>query len=254
MTDAPGLAALNAMSADALAARLAGAPEERVAVIRTAAEGGVAEAQLVIGQMLLDGKDVPADPNQAFSWFNRAAKQHHILALNMVGRCYELGWGTPIDMTRAAECFRIAAEQGLPEGMYNYATRLTLGEGVGQDRAAALEWFRKASASGRSLIAAKSENYIGSFHEDGWVVERDREAASRHYRLAAEGGDFRGQFNLARLLAEEGDIDLALVWLARVGESATPAFVEKAAAWLRGSSDSRLRDDGLAALRSGRAR
>ena len=166
------------------------------------------------------------------------------MALNMVGRCYDLGWGVAIDKVRAAECYRVAAARGLEWGMYNYATLLTLGEGVGEDKAAALDWFRKAAALGN----AKAANYIGSFHEDGWVVGRDLESAEIHYRIAAEGGDFRGRFNLARLLAARGQGEEALHWLAGVRETATPAFMEKAERWLRGVDDPVLRGEGVGAL------
>src|SRR3546814_6068461 len=88
-------------------------------------------------------------------------------------------------------------------------------------------------------------NYIGSFYEDGWVVERDLDAAEEQYRMAAEGGDFRGQFNYARLRAEKGDVETALAWLARVRETGTPAFMDKAEHWLRGSPIKALRDRGI---------
>lgn len=239
----PDIDTLNALDADALTTLLSG--EQRVAVIRAAAEAGVAEAQAVFGQMLLDGDDVAQDRAAAFAWFNRAAGQHHLMALNMVGRCYDLGWGVPVDKTRAAECFRFAASRGLDWGMYNYATALALGEGVAEDRGAALDWFRKAAALGN----AKSDNYIGSFHEDGWVVAQDLALAETHYRRAAKGGDFRGQFNLARLLGARGETQAALQWLARARETATPAFLAKAEAWLRASEIPALRDFGPHALK-----
>ncbi|MEI9927188.1 MAG: TonB-dependent receptor [Sphingomonas sp.] len=157
-----------------IAERLAASPEERAVLIREGAEAGVAEAQAVLGQMLLDGTGVARDPRAGFGWFLKAAAQGHLMALNMVGRCYDLGWGTHVDKARAAECFRIAAQRGLEWGMYNYATALALGEGVAEDRAAALDWFREAAAMGN----AKAMNYVGSFYEDGWVVARDMRAAA----------------------------------------------------------------------------
>jgi TPR repeat protein len=219
--------ALDSISPEEIAARLSGSPEARAALIREGAEAGVAEAQAVFGQMLLDAGDARA----GFAWFNKAAAQGHLMALNMVGRCYDLGWGTSVDKARAAECFRIAAERGLDWGMYNYATALTLGEGVAEDRPAALAWFEKAAAMGN----AKAFNYVGSFHEDGWVVPRDMTRATECYAKAAEGGDFRGQFNHARMLAERGELEAARGWLMRCGETATAAFVTKARAWLRES-------------------
>ena len=222
---------LDSLPREEIAARLSGSPEARAALIRQGAEEGVAEAQAVWGQMLIDA----GEAKEGFAWFNRAAAQGHVMALNMVGRCYDLGWGTPVDKVRAAECFRIAAARGLDWGMYNYATALTLGEGVAEDRAAALGWFEKAAALGN----AKAANYIGSFHEDGWVVERDMAKAAEYYARAAEGGDFRGVFNHARMLIDAGRIDEARHWLGKCVETATPAFLDKARRWLaeRGQGD-----------------
>ena len=39
------------------------------------------------------------------------------------------------------------------------------------------------------------------------------------YRKAAEGGDSWGQFNLGRLLAEEGQIAEATIWLRSAADS-----------------------------------
>lgn len=224
-----------------VARRLSGSPEERVAIIRAGAEAGVAEAQAVYGQMLLDAGDASA----AVMWFVMAAKQGHLMALNMVGRCYDLGWGVSVDKGRAAECFSAAADAGLDWAMYNYATLLALGEGVPEDKPAALEWLHRAADLGN----AKAINFIGSFYEDGWVVARDMAAAADYYRRAAEGGDFRGCFNHARMLADQGQRDAALHWLGRVRETANDAFMTKAEAFLRTSPMAFLREDGPSALR-----
>ena len=208
-------------------ARLTGSPAERAALIREGARQGVAEAQAVWGQMRLD----TGDAREGFAWFNKAAAQGHLMALNMVGRCYDQGWGVAVNKVRAAECFRIAAERGLDWGMYNYATALTLGEGVAEDKPAALAWFEKAAGLGN----AKALNYVGSFHEDGWVVARDMAAAADCYARAAEGGDFRGAFNHARMLIAQARYDEARGWLTRCAQTATPAFLAKAAAWLANS-------------------
>lgn len=241
---------LDSLSADDIAARLAGSPTERAAFVHACAEAGEAEAQAVYGQMLLDGVAVPADRPAALGWFVRAAAQHHLMAINMVGRCYDLGWGTVPDKARAAECYRIAAERGLDWGMYNYATLLALGEGVARDRAAALDWFRKVAATGTKPAAAKAINFVGSFYEDGWVVPRDLASAAICYARAAQGGDFRGAFNHARMLGQAGRVEDAVGWLKRAGAGATPAFVEKAAAWLARSDIAAFRQRGVQALRS----
>jgi len=237
----------DALSAEQIATHLSGSPEERAAFIGAAAEAGVAEAQAVFGQMLLDGSGVAKDETAALGWFVRAAAQHHLMAINMVGRCYDLGWGTAPDKARAAECYRIAAERGLDWGMYNYATLLALGEGVAEDKPAALDWFGKAAKLGN----AKAINFVGSFHEDGWVVPRDMAKAARLYARAAEGGDFRGAFNHARMLGAAGRIEEAIAWLKRAGATATPAFIDKACAWLEAADVPAFRKRGVQALRIG---
>jgi TPR repeat protein len=227
-----------ALSPSEVAERLAAPPRERAAFLREMAEAGHAEAQAVYAQMLLDGVVVPADRCAACRLFRSAAAQHHLMALNMVGRCYELGWGVPVNMDRAAECFRIAAERGLVEAMYNYATRLTLGEGVPLDRAAALDWLEKAAALGY----VKAFNFVGSFAEDGWACERDLERAAAYYARAAEGGDFRGAFNHARMLVGASRISEAVEWFGQSMAMGTPAFREKVLLWLRRSGIAELQE------------
>ena len=220
---------LDALTPAQIAARLAAPPAERAAFLRAAATAGHAEAQCVYAQMLLDGIGVAADPRAALAWFTRAAAQHHPMALNMVGRCYDLGWGTAPDKVRAAACYRVAHDLGLVEATYNLATLMTLGEGVAENKPQALALFEQAAARGY----AKAWNYVGSFAEDGWACERDLTRAADCYARAAEGGDFRGAFNHARMLLAAGRLDAALPWLAQAAEHGTPAFIAKAAAWLR---------------------
>ena len=225
-------------------ARAALAGPARVATIRAAAAEGVAEAQVVLGQMLLDGVEVERDAAAGFGWFMRAAAQDHLLALNMVGRCYELGWGTPVDFTRAAECYRVAAARGLTEAMYNYATQLALARGVAEDKAEALRWLRAAAAR----RFAKADNFVGSFHEDGWATPVDLAAAAQCYERAAAGGDFRGCFNHARMLVLAGRVEEAVPWIERAVELGNPRFREQVRVWLARHEDLELRRAGLAAL------
>lgn len=230
-------------------AREALAGPARAALIREAAESGLAEAQAVWAQMLLDGVEVPGDARAAFGWFMRAAAQHHPMALNMVGRCYDLGWGVAVDKPRAAECYRVAAERGLDWGMYNYATLLALGDGVAEDKAAALGWLERAAAMGN----AKAVNFVGSFHEDGWACPRDLTKAAICYERAAQGGDFRGCFNHARMLAAGGRVREAVAWIERAGALGNQRFVGQVREWLGRADDAELRIRGLAALDRGTA-
>lgn len=192
-------------------------------LVRAAAERGVAEAEAMYGQMLLDGKLLPRNAALALHYFERAALHGDVMAVNMVGRCLDQGWGVAKSPHLAAPWFRRAAELGLDWGMYNWATLLTLGSGVPKDLGEAYFWLQKATGLGH----AKSMNILGGFYEDGWVVRKNMAEARRLYEQSAHGGDFRGQFNLGRLCAMEGDVSAALHWLRQVPATATPAFLEK---------------------------
>ena len=200
------------------------ADQQSLELVRAAAFRGVHQAQAMFGQMLLDGKLVERNPVWARYWFERAARAGNLMAMNMVGRCFDQGWGVARNTVMAERWFRKAAERGLDWGMYNLATLLTLGEGgVREDKVSAFLWLQRSAELGH----VKSINILGGFYEDGWVVRQDRDVARDHYRRAAIGGDFRGQFNYARFLIQEGDLTGALHWLGQVPASATPAFLLK---------------------------
>ncbi len=241
---AAGSSDIRLLGAEEIAARLA---EDRDALIEDAATAGVAAAQALWGQVLLDR----GAETTAFGWFMKAAAQDHLMALNMVGRCYDLGWGVRVDKPRAAACFRVAAARGLDWGMYNYATLLALGEGVAEDKAGALSWLERAAVQGSGLARAKAANFVGSFAEDGWAGPRDLAKARRCYARAAAGGDFRGCFNHARMLGEAGAVAEALPWLTRAGSLGHARFVGQASAYLGASVIPAFRTQGLAALRRG---
>ncbi len=179
-----------------------------------------ADAQTILGQWLLSGHGLDRDPVGALAWFLKAAAQGHPLGINMAGRCFENGWGAEVDFFAAANWYRQAATKGLDAGMYNYANLLATGQGVKQDPAEALQWYRKAAALGH----AKSMTKIGFFYEDGRVVAQDTAAAFRWFEGGARGGDFRGQYNYASMLATRGQMAEALEWLRKVPLTATPGF------------------------------
>ena len=233
MAEAAAIEALNALDVNEIARRLSGPRDEVAAFVRAAAEAGSAEAQARLGQMLLDGDGTAQDPVQAFGWFERAARAGHLEAANMVGRCYDLGWGVAQDKVSAAAWFRQAAGRGLTWAKYNYATLLALGEGVAKDRPAALALFKEAAAEGN----AKAHNFVGSFHEDGWVGPRDMEEAARRYRIAAESGDFRGQFNHGRMLAMNGDTAEALRWMSLAWANGNSRFRAQMIDFLTGQGE-----------------
>jgi TPR repeat protein len=185
-----------------------------------AAHLGHSDAQLILGQWLLDGHGLARDPVEALAWFLKAGAQGQPMGMNMAGRCLENGWGAEVDAFAAANWYLQAANRGLDAGMYNFANLQAAGRGVQKDPAAALQWYRRAAALGH----AKSMTKMAHFYEDGRVVAQDTEAAFKWFEAGALGGDFRGQFAYAGMLAARGRMDDALAWLKKVPLTATPGY------------------------------
>lgn len=211
---------------------LAEQPQRAARLVLAAAAAGELEAQALLGQILLDGRGIQADPALALTWFSIAADRGHAMACNMAGRCHEHGWGAPANPARAADFYRRAAEMGLDWGMYNLANLLATGRGISQDEAAAYRLYRQAAELGH----AKSMNLTGRCLEDGCGVARDVSAAHAWYRRSAEAGDFRGQFSHAAVLLAEQQWDTARHWLERALEVGHLKFVETALASLQAAA------------------
>ncbi len=226
-----------------LQARLARNPREAAQAIRHAAERGSVAAQLVLGQILLDGRGTARDPEAALTWFERAAESGDAEAWNMVGRCYEKGWGVPQDYRRAAGYFEEAIRRGHVWAKVNLAQILMrLGDPSGRPRA--FDLFREAAGKGN----LKAVNSLARFLEEGWVVPADPAKAARLYRFAAERGDHWAQFNLATLMLAAGERDRAIALFSDAIRRSDPGFRRRIAPPLLERSDPELRMLGLDAL------
>src|SRR5579862_7107904 len=131
------LARLSRMSYGALHALLSGEALEAAVWVRCAAECGLVAAQVRLGRMLLAGSGLERDPKAAYGWFARDAESGDAEAMNMLGRCHENGWGTPVDLELAAASYHASARGGHSWGQYNFGNLLFDGRGVRSDPARA---------------------------------------------------------------------------------------------------------------------
>jgi len=114
---------------------------------------------------------------------------------------------------------------------------LATGRGVAEDQQQALALYRQAAEQGH----AKSMNLLGRYLEDGQSCPRDLDAAEAWYRRSAEGGDFRGQFSYAAVLADRGQIDAALEWLREALAGGNLKFLRTAQKALEAANDPQIR-------------
>ncbi|CAI8879495.1 Sel1 repeat-containing protein [Pseudomonas sp. IT-P100] len=230
------------LDGDQLKAMLNESPARAAQAILIAAREGVLDAQALLGQILLDGQGIEQDQPLAVRWFGIAAQRGHLMARNMLGRCHEHGWGCVADASVAAQHYRVGAEAGLDWAMYNYANLLATGRGVIEDQLQALALYRRAAELGH----AKSMNLLGRYLEEGRVCPADPVGAVDWYRRSATGGDFRGQFSYAAVLADEGKINEALEWLRKALAGGNLNFLRVASQTLLSAVNPHIRE--MAAL------
>ena len=212
-------------------------PGAAVTGIRQLAEHGDSGAQFVLAQLLIEGRGIDHDAAEALYWFQLAASAGHARAANMVGRCHQLGVGTPINVEIAAAWYRRAASTGLDWGMYNLAHLHATGRGVMLDQRRARELYAQAAERGH----AKSMNMIGRYFEEGIGGECNASVAIDWYWRAARAGDFRGKASIATVELARGDTDAAVRWLEQAIEAGSPTFLKQLAAQLEASAEPRIR-------------
>ena len=109
--------------------------------------------------------------------------------------------------------------------------------GVPANQAQALMCYEKAAQLGH----AKSMNLVGRYLEEGQFCPRDLDAAVDWYRRSAEAGDFRGQFSHATLLAQDGQVDEAVVWLEKALMAGNSNFLRVSSQTLLDAPDPKIR-------------
>ena len=195
---------------------------EAARLFRLAAEQGFAQAQYNLGVMYLQGQGVPKDTGEAVRWFRLAADQGHpdaVAALRRtepthtlpssreadepadaeaqysVGQRYDYGDGVEEDDAEAVRWYRLAAEQGHAEAQHSLGILYALGQGVEEDDAEAVRWYRLAAEQGH----VEAQLFLANRYEIGSGVERDFTEAVRWYRLAAINGDNEAKERLESL-------------------------------------------------------
>jgi hypothetical protein len=116
--------------------------------LRAHAEKGDARAGFELGERLLLGNGVEANPAEGRAWLEKAARAGEAAALFRLGKMHADGLGVPEDPARAHECFLAAARGGVPEAMHNVGAALVSGRGVKRDYTEGLAWLIVATKSG----------------------------------------------------------------------------------------------------------
>jgi TPR repeat protein len=145
-----------------------------------------------------------------------AANPRDAAAMTLIGEIYHDGLALKRDDEEAARWWRLAANDGDPQGAYEYGVALLTGSGVRQDKAAARALFLKAADKGA----------LGALYNLGVLALEgntpDYAAAAGYFRRAAEAGDGNSAYSLGVLLREGKGV---------------PLDTDEAARWLKQASD-----------------
>ena len=104
-----------AQQANALPAAIGGP------ALRAAAAAGNPAAEYEIGMRFAEGRGVPANPELAVQWFERAANKGLAPALYRLGSLYEKGQGVKKDLEKARQFYLTGADKGNAKAIHNLA-------------------------------------------------------------------------------------------------------------------------------------
>lgn len=138
---------------------------------------------------------IAPNPSQALTMYRLAAQNNLPQAIYNVGVFYENGAVVDKDLNKAFSFVQRAAQAGIPVAAYRLGAYYQQGAGVGQDVVAAAAWYKRAADAG--LPQAKL--VYGIMQENGSGVEASVIGAAKNYEEAAAAGLPQAMINLAQL-------------------------------------------------------
>lgn len=144
-------------------------------LLRHAASSGSAKALIGLGNLYLNGIDVPQDSKTAFAFFETAANAGDTEAIYRLGLMYKVGQGVEKDHKRARELFLEASYQDVANAQFEYAQMLSSGEGGEQNLSDARDWLQKAAQNGHFPSKILSEMLDTAMVADarGWFRRKE---------------------------------------------------------------------------------
>lgn len=134
----------------------AGAMEDAAALMRRAAEQGLAAAQYRYAQMLQRAEGVDANAEAARLWMVRAAQNGNVRAMHAAGAMFINADTTMENQEQAARWFEQGALHGLRDSQFNLALLFQSGYGVPESPADAYAWFLIAADNGDEAAATRA--------------------------------------------------------------------------------------------------
>jgi TPR repeat protein len=127
---------------------------------------------------------VNGDFQTAFEQWQPLATQGHAESQNMMGYMYRYGQGVVQDYAQALHWYRLSADQGNARAQNNLGVMYRLGLGTPQDYQEAFRWFHRAAEQGNG----GGQNHLGLMYFKGEGIQQDFVQAYMWATLAADQG------------------------------------------------------------------
>lgn len=177
------------------------------------------------GSLSFDGTALPQElllrqPHLAIQYLERAAKEEHSVALDLLGMLYATGQFLPEDPQRAVGLFKRAAEQNDPEACFHLAMALREGFGCAKNLSSSFAWLRVASKKGE----AQATFALAQSYEKGLGCEVNAPLAKKFYVEAANRGEKQAIERLIDLEIDSNPLrpKELLKWLKKASDEAIP--------------------------------
>ncbi|MEQ1638206.1 MAG: protein kinase [Methylococcales bacterium] len=118
---------------------------DAVALYSHMAHKGIAFAQVQLGRLLEQGKQVQVNLQQAVYWYAQAAAQGFSAGQCYLGLAYRNGLNGVVDYKKAFYYLRLAADREYAEAQYYLGEFYELGLSTDIDRPTAIAWYRRAA-------------------------------------------------------------------------------------------------------------
>ncbi len=139
-------------------------------------------------------------------------------AMNEIGHLYYNGQGVEQDYAQALEWYRRGADLGNSDAMIEMGSMYLYGQGVEQGYTQALECFKKAADLGKE----NAMGWLGYLYYNGMGVEQDYTQALEYFKEGADLGDPSAMNNLAGMYfygqGVEQDYAQALEWYEKAAD------------------------------------
>ena len=190
-----------------------------------ATKQGQPYAAYAVAQMYANGESVDKDDVQAQDYYKQALVGFQKLEADnqtddnlfyKMGRMFRLGLGTDVDMPKAIEYFKRAADLGNKNAKRTMALEYISGENVEQDIDKGIDMLTALADVGDTLSAYK----LGKIYLSGDVVFTDFDKAEKYLQQAADNDNEYAMYALAKLylLDDKKDLVQAVKWFEKACE------------------------------------